>query len=76
MGVLVVLLVVVAVVGVTLFLRAVFGGSTFPRERRRGRKDDDAGRGPRADAHAGAGRWAGGGGLGTFGTWNASGGGD
>ena len=69
--VLLVLVAVVAVIGLALFLRSVFGGATFAREpRTRGRKDDDAGRGPRADHHAGNGRWTGGGGLGTWNTWS------
>lgn len=74
MGVVFLVLVAVVLVGVVMFLRAVFGGSTFPREPRpRGRRDDDGGRRPRPDVHPGATRWTGGGGLGTWGTWNHGG---
>lgn len=50
-GVLVVLAVVV------VFVRAVFGGSTFPRERERDKELRGGPPGPRADAHPGTREW-------------------
>ncbi len=72
MGVVVLLVVVIAVaVGVVVFLRTVFGGSTFRRNRPE--KGGDDGRGPRPDSHAGARTWTGGGGLGRWNTWSSGG---
>ena len=51
-GVLVVLAVVVVV-----FVRAVFGGSTFSRQRARDRDLPSGPPGPRADAHPGTREW-------------------
>lgn len=74
MVVVLVLLAVVALVGVVVLLRAVFGGSTFRRDRSADRAGD--GRpGALPDSHAGAGRWPGGGGLGTWNTWSGGSGG-
>jgi hypothetical protein len=70
MGIVIIVVVAIAVVGgLLVFYRAVFGGSTFGRER--GRKDEDEPRGgppgPRPDSHAGNGTWTG---AGSFGRWN------
>jgi len=72
MVVVVSLVVVAVVICSALFLRSVFGGATFRRQRRKDRDRGD-GRGPRADAHAGASEWPGAGGLGRWGTWNDTG---
>jgi len=74
MGVVLFLVVAVAVVGLAAFFRAVFGGSTFRRERRGKRKNDGGGRrGDRPDSHPGASTWTGGGGVGRWGTWSGGG---
>jgi hypothetical protein len=69
-GIFLVLGAVVVVGGLVVFFRSVFGGSTFKAERKRDKELTGGPPGPRADANPGAGRWQGGGGLGTFGQWN------
>ncbi len=74
MGVIVfVAVAIVLLVGLGVFLRAVFGGDPF---RGGTREKAEPGRpGPRADAHAGSQEWPGAGGLGRWNTWANGGGG-
>jgi hypothetical protein len=74
----IVLLSVVAIVfvaGLAVFLRAVFGGSTFRGESRRTRDEESRTRPPgdRADANPGTRHRPGGGGTGTWNTWSGGG---